>query len=258
MTALHRLRLARTLGGKARYLGPATLVYRGQVYLPPTQGQPVAGASCFRSMEERPSYARELRSVLVASGSPEIRAAISRSSMERGLEVECSDSSEHARSVVQSSTPDLVIVHLTSFTRETGIEILKCSLEITPIPIAVLIGAHDPEQAFRASQLGARALVCEPFSLDQLWATVEEQAAHPPLLTPVIAASVGHIPLSAARSAVSAAMMRQALGLTENNRRGAARLLKVSRQAVQQVLRRQSQDHDGRGPSAGSDRDSNS
>ena len=62
--------------------------------------------------------------------------------------------------------------------------------------------------------------------------------AEPPDLTPYVRASVGIVPLQHIEEHVRHTMLQEALARSGGNRRGAARMLKVSRQLLQHMLRK--------------------
>jgi two-component system, response regulator RegA len=66
---------------------------------------------------------------------------------------------------------------------------------------------------------------------------VEKALSEPPKLDALVAASVGRTPMRELQTEVRRVMVEQALAKAEGSRSGAARLLHVSRQAVQQMVR---------------------
>lgn len=133
--------------------------------------------------------------------------------------------------------PDLVIVDV-RLPDGSGIEVVERCAALSPIPIIVAISGHaSAEEAFRLSQAGAHGYMAKPHTLEALWAAVDEIAESKPDISSLVAASVGHQPLRAMREDVRNVMLKQAFGLSHGSRRGTAKLLDVSRQAVQQALR---------------------
>jgi hypothetical protein len=66
---------------------------------------------------------------------------------------------------------------------------------------------------------------------------VEAALREVPSLEPLVTALVGRVPMRELQRAVRRVMVREALAQAEGSRSGAARLLEVSRQAVQQAVR---------------------
>jgi ActR/RegA family two-component response regulator len=94
-------------------------------------------------------------------------------------------------------------------------------------------------------QAGALAYLTKPFSLDELSATIERVRQAPPDLDTLLRASVGQIPMRELQQRVRNVRVGQALALAlalaQGSRSGAARLLDVSRQALQQITRKRRQ-----------------
>lgn len=107
-----------------------------------------------------------------------------------------------------------------------------------PAPVIVAMsGQASPEEAFRLGQLGVRAYVGKPMTVESFTRKVRIALSEPPDLEPMLAATVGTAPLREVQEEVRRVMVAQALALADGNASGAARLLGVSRQAIQQSLR---------------------
>ncbi len=156
----------------------------------------------------------------------------------RGAQVSEAGTAAEAKSLLsEPPPPDLLIidVHLPD---ETAFEVLDLASRISPAPIGVAMsGKASPEEAFRLAQVGVRAYLAKPLSASDLESTVDAALQEPPSLEPLIPACVGHIPMREVQRQVRSVMVKEALARTEGNRSGAARLLDVSRQAIQQILR---------------------
>ena len=109
-------------------------------------------------------------------------------------------------------------------------------------------GKASPDEAFRLAQAGVRAYLPKPFSIQELASTVETACSEAPDLEPMITAWVGRVPMRELQRKVRRVMLKEALAQTEGSRSGAARLLHVTRQAVQQMVR--SKDEAAVGPEA--------
>ncbi len=181
---------------------------------------------------------RELERVIVVEDDAVLRAAIARIMRTRGAQVSEAGTAAEAKSLLsESPPPDLLIidVHLPD---ETAFEVLDLASRISPAPIGVAMsGKASPEEAFRLAQLGVRAYLAKPLSASELESTVDAALNEPPRLEPLIPACVGHVPMRDLQRQVRRVMVKEALARTEGSRSGAARLLDVSRQAIQQILR---------------------
>lgn len=120
----------------------------------------------------------------------------------------------------------------------SGIEVAEQAGRLMPAPLIVAFsGEASAEEAFRLAQLGVRQYLQKPFRLEELDEAIDAAQAGPPFLAPHIAGAVGHLELGALKSQVRYTMVRQALALTGGNRSAAARMLGVSRQALQHIVR---------------------
>jgi DNA-binding NtrC family response regulator len=107
-----------------------------------------------------------------------------------------------------------------------------------PAPAVIAMsGAAGPSQSFQLAGRGVRAFLEKPLRLDRLCAAIQHALEAPPDLRPALKQLVGHKPLAEVETEVRATMLDEALSRTGGSRRGAARLLCMSRQLVQYVLR---------------------
>jgi DNA-binding NtrC family response regulator len=82
-----------------------------------------------------------------------------------------------------------------------------------------------------------RAYLAKPLRLDRLQAVIRTALEAAPDLLPVLRQTVGHKRLADVQSEVRAVMLDEALARSRGSRRGAARLLSMSRQLLQYLLR---------------------
>ena len=143
----------------------------------------------------------------------------------------------HGALALLDPVPDLVICDV-RLPDGSAIEVFQATIELLPEPLKIAIsGAASPDEAFRLAQLGVRAYLPKPFTLDQLSETVERVRNEEPEVDTVLRQSVGKIPMRDLQQRIRSVMVDQALALEHGSRSGAARLLNVSRQAVQQIAR---------------------
>jgi DNA-binding NtrC family response regulator len=136
-------------------------------------------------------------------------------------------------------SPDLLIVDL-RLGEQTALPLIEAAAHHRPAPaIVAMSGQASPEEAFQLGQLGVRAYLPKPLSTEALVAKVEQALAEAPDFEPWISGCVGHASLRGVQSRVRRLMLEQALARAGGSRSGAARLLRVSRQAIQQLLQRQ-------------------
>jgi DNA-binding NtrC family response regulator len=179
---------------------------------------------------------RKLKRVLVVDDNVPLRGAIARLAASWGAEVCEAGTAEEAIALL-TPTPDLIIVDVCLPDRP-AFAVLEAAEGLMPEPVKIAIsGQASPEEAFRLAQLGVRRYVAKPFTLADITEAVDCALREPPELDPLITACVGQLPMREVQGRVRNVMVQQALALTEGSRSGAARLLDVSRQAVQQMLR---------------------
>ena len=101
-------------------------------------------------------------------------------------------------------------------------------------------GVARPEQAFELATRGARAFLDKPVTVAEVEAALYDAAAEPPDIEPFVKALVGKRPVRDVEAQVRQTMVGEALAQARGSRRGAARLLRISRQLLQHILRRSS------------------
>jgi DNA-binding NtrC family response regulator len=149
--------------------------------------------------------------------------------------------------LAQELPPDLVIIDV-RLPDESAFGVLEIVSQLSPVPIIVAMsGKASPAEAFRLGQLGVRRYLRKPFSIQELTDAVEAARNAAPDIEPVISAWVGRVPMRELQREVRRVMVKEALALEQGSRSGAARLLHVTRQAVQQMLRSESS-HEASGP----------
>jgi CheY-like chemotaxis protein len=165
-----------------------------------------------------------------------------------GARVSEAETAAEARALLAlSPPPDLVAIDV-RLPDETVFEVLDVAARRSPAPrVIAMSGQASPEEAFRLAQKGVRVYLPKPVSIGQLEEAVRVAMGEAPILEPLLSASVGHVPLREVQSEVRRVMVTEALARTEGSKSGAARLLRVSRQALQQILHRLP----GSGPSPG-------
>jgi len=159
---------------------------------------------------------------------------------EFGVSVRACETLSHARSAIREQTPELVMLDF-ALPDGTALDLIDELNAIRPQPVVVGIsGIAQPEQAFRLAQCGVRAFVSKPFDRDTIVATIDAARSLQADLSPHLRSLVGHQPVKRIEELVRSSMLEEALARSAGNRRSAARLLHVSRQALQHMLRRTS------------------
>lgn len=196
-----------------------------------------------------PGSPMEIRRVLIVEDDPALRAAVARVVAQFGAEPFEAASLAEARDRLIETAPDLVLLDV-RLPDGSGVELAEFAARQRPKPTVVAIsGKATPSEAFDLGQVGVADLLIKPFTLDQLRETLEAARRWVPRLEPLVAESVGKRELLDLVSTVRSTMVDEALAKSDGSRRGAARQLGVSRQAVQQMIRkRETRDPDDSGP----------
>jgi len=95
-----------------------------------------------------------------------------------------------------------------------------------------------PEQSFRLAQRGVRAYLPKPFATTDLLQAINQAFNGPLDLRPHVRSVVGRLSLQEVEAEVRRTMLQEALARAGGSRRAAARLLRVSRQLVQHIIKK--------------------
>jgi two-component system, response regulator RegA len=179
---------------------------------------------------------RVLRRLLIVEDDIHLREAIAAAGRSWGMEITEAGSVADARAAL-SCAPDLLLLDV-RLPDGSGLECAQAARALTPAPLVIAIsGAATPEESFALAQVGVRAFVSKPVTLEGLRQAFLRALETPDDLGVHAVAQVGKVPVQTVTQAVRKAMVRQALALTKGNRTETAALLGVTRQAVQQMIR---------------------
>ena len=113
--------------------------------------------------------------------------------------------------------------------------VVEHAVKRRPAPAVIAMSGHaSPEEAFELARAGARRYLAKPIALEDLMRSIEEALADRPDLEPAIAAHVGQTPMREVVDRVRDVMIDEALAREHGSRTRAAKVLGVTRQAVQQ------------------------
>jgi DNA-binding NtrC family response regulator len=178
-----------------------------------------------------------LKRVLVVEDDRPLCGALSRIARSGGAEVWEAYSVAQGRELL-ARLPELVIIDLW-LEGESAMDLVEEAAHHRPAPaILAISGRASPEEAFRLGQLGVRGFLAKPLFHEQLVDKVVQVLGNAPDLDPWIYAHVGHTPMKELLDKVRELMLEQAIAKADGSRSGAARLLRVTRQAIQQVFHR--------------------
>ena len=144
---------------------------------------------------------------------------------------------EHGALALLDPPPDLLICDV-CLPDGSALNILEATLELSPEPLKIAMsGNASAEETFRLAQLGVGVYLPKPFALAEVSAAIQRVQHETPAMDTLLRASVGKVPMRELQQRVRSVMVGQALALSSGSRSGAARLLDVSRQAIQQISR---------------------
>lgn len=178
-----------------------------------------------------------VRRVLVVEDDRPLCTALASVVREWGAEAWEAHNADEARALL-SGNPELAIVDLW-LEGQNAIDFVEELAHHRPAPAIVAIsGRASPEESFRLGQLGVRAFLPKPLFKETLVEKVSEALRQAPDVEPWISAHVGKTSLRDMQSSVRRVMLEHAIARSAGSRSGAAKLLQVTRQAIQQVFHR--------------------
>ena len=135
-------------------------------------------------------------------------------------------------------SPDVLLLDL-SLPDGDAFDVLDFVQARSPTPLVIVIsGTASPDASFQLARRGVYDFLTKPFDMKELWAAIEAAGAHPVDLTPHVRLMVGQRPIHEVESEVRKTMVDEALARSRGNRRAAAKILRISRQLLQHIIRR--------------------
>jgi len=134
--------------------------------------------------------------------------------------------------------PELLLVDV-RIDGGAGLDLLRAASARPLAPSCLAMSGHaTADEAFELARLGVRGYLAKPFTLGELRELVSEAVNTAPSIDALATAQVGHVPILTVQDQVKKAMLQQALARSDGNYVKTARALGVTRQAVQQMVRR--------------------
>jgi two-component system, response regulator RegA len=134
--------------------------------------------------------------------------------------------------------PELILLDV-ALPDGTAFDVLNALAAIEPCPMVVAMsGSAQADESFRLAQLGVRSYLRKPFNLEELQAALTVAKTAPADLRPHVRNLVGLRPIHEVEDELRRTMLQEALARARGSRRGAARILAVSRQLLQHMLRK--------------------
>jgi len=175
---------------------------------------------------------------LVVEDDDQLRSTLEKALGPWAIERRSAKNLVEARRELLEFRPELVVLDF-MLPDGTARELLASRAAVAPLPVIVALSAYaEPLDAFELARLGVSAYLQKPIDLSTFDEAVRAALSTPPPLDVPARQAVGHIGLKDAEQVLREAMIDEALKRASGNRRGAARLLKISRELLQHVLRK--------------------
>jgi len=175
---------------------------------------------------------------VVVDDDERLREALAEALSERGFDVRHAGSVAEARVLLREHPPDLLLLDVALPDGRASDVLSWVEKHCPTAQVVAMSGAAGPEESFGLAERGVRAYLTKPLRLDEVEAAVERALSSPADLTARLRSRVGMVPIRAVESDVRSTMVREALRREHGSRRGAARLLGISRQLLQHILRK--------------------
>ena len=178
--------------------------------------------------------------VLIADGSNALGPAVERALMQQAAEVRLATRVAETAALLLEFEPDLMLLGL-ALADGSAFDVLREVDRVVAAPAVIVIGsAAASEAAFRLAQRGVRAYLSLPVKGAALKQAIDLTLNEKPDLIPHLRAAVGLLSIGEIERSVRRTMIAEALGRSHGNRSDAAKLLKISRQLLQHMMRRNS------------------
>jgi DNA-binding NtrC family response regulator len=181
---------------------------------------------------------RAVERVLVVEDSRQLLRSLRAALAETYSDVRACRSVHEVEATLAHWWPELVLldVVLPDGDAQRVLELLELR---RPAPAVIAMsGAAGPAQSFALAAHGVRAFLDKPLQLARVRAAIRHALEVTPELGPAVRQVVGHRSLADVQTEIRATMIDEALARSGGSRRGAARLLEMSRQLLQYALRR--------------------
>jgi len=179
-----------------------------------------------------------LNTLLVVEDSDTLRASLVEALSARAARVLEAFSVASACEHLTRHTPEVVVLDF-ALPDGTAFDVLKHALTLVPMPRFVAIsGCVGTDDAFRLADFGVRAFLAKPVNEAALGRALDRALEEAPALGPRLRASVGLRGVVEIEDEVRKTMVTEAMARSEGSKRAAARLLSISRQLLQHILRR--------------------
>ncbi|HEX9620991.1 MAG TPA: response regulator [Polyangiaceae bacterium] len=179
-----------------------------------------------------------VKRALVVEDDPSLRRTLENALRPWALERRSAGDIASARKELTEFRPELLVLDF-MLPDGTAADLLSALGPDAPLPAVVALSAYaEPRDSFELARLGVRAYLQKPVDLVAFERAVQKALTEPPDIALSARGAVGHIGLKEAEEALRRTMVKEALDRSQGSRRGAARMLAVSRELLQHVLRK--------------------
>ena len=181
-----------------------------------------------------------IRSMLIVDDDSMLRKSLELAFAGEVEDLRSCETARDAAGLLQLWTPSLVLLDV-MLPDGSAFDVLEALAGRSPFPIIIAIsGTATARHAFALAKLGVRDFLQKPFTLAKLKESVRAQLEQPqqaPALEPPLQSAVGCRRLFEVEDEVRRTMVREAIARANGSRKQAAKLLGISRQALQHILR---------------------
>jgi len=176
--------------------------------------------------------------ILVVEDDSALNDAICRVARQHAQNVVGVFSVSEALRVMEEWEPDMLVLDI-RLPDGSGVAVAQEASRRSPAPAVIAAsGAATAAEAFDLGQAGVRTFLSKPFTLKALEEAICRAEERVPPINAALKAQVGKRELLDVVSDVRSTMIGEAIAKAQGNLAGAARALGVSRQAVQQLVRK--------------------
>lgn len=181
---------------------------------------------------------KTISGVYIVEDSPSLASALAAVVGQRASCVQIASSARDARRGIAASRPELVLLDV-ALPDGTAFDVLDGVRDLQPAPAVIAMsGSASAEQSFRLAEYGVREYLPKPVAMAALNRAIDSALFSAPNLVPHIRAAVGRASLAHLEDEIRSTMVHEALARARGSRRGAAKLLSISRQLLQHILRK--------------------
>ncbi len=185
----------------------------------------------------QPQMLDSMKRILIVEDDASLRRALSAALTPLASALTACATVAAARAELPGFQPEIVVLDV-SLPDGDAFDVLDAIDALAAMPLVLAVsGQATPDQSFRLAQRGVRAFLPKPLDLATLERTLGDLRARAPDLIPHVRAAVGHAPVHAVEKVVRRTMVAEALGRSHGSKNGAAKILHVSRQLLQHMLR---------------------